>query len=317
MNQDPFSGVLSLVNARSVISGGFLAGGDWAVQFPPPERVKFLIAARGGCWLTIDGEEPIRFSAGDAFLLTATRGFSLASDPALPCLDAVTLYAGEAHQILTLGTQEADFFFLGGHVQLDSASGQLLIDNLPPVIHLRAGSVEADAIGWLIDQLVREHRTGRPGSEFAAAQLAQLMFLHILRSYLESSDAIMAGRLRAISDARIEPAIRLMHADPARAWHLTELAKACAMSRTVFASYFKSVAGVAPLTYLTQWRMHLAERALRESDASLAELSEAFGYSSESAFSVAFKRVTGKAPKRYRSAARRNLTRDSVAPTTH
>ena len=317
MKQDPFSGVLALVNARSIISGGFLAGGDWAVQFPPPDRVKFLIAARGGCWMTIDGEEPLRFSEGDAFLLTATRGFSLASDPALPRLDAVTLYAGQAHQILNLGTAEADFFFLGSHVQLDSASGQLLVDNLPPVIHLRAGSAEADAIGWLIDQLVREHQTGRPGSDFASAQLAQLMFLHILRGYLESSDSIMAGRLRAISDPRIAPAIRSMHTDPARAWHLPELAKACAMSRTVFAGYFKSVAAVAPLTYLTQWRMHLAERALRESNASLEELSEAFGYSSESAFSVAFKRVTGRAPMRYRLAVRRNLKRDFQTLTKH
>lgn len=313
MNKDPFSDVLALVNARSVISGGFWAGGDWAIRFPPPVRVKFFIAARGACWLSIDGEEPIRFSDGDAFLLTAARGFSLASDPSLPALDAVTLYAGEAHQILNLGEGE-DFFFLGGHVQFDSACGQLLVDNLPPMIHLRAGCVEASTIGWLIDQLVCEHRRGRPGSDFAATQLAQLMFLHILRSYLENTDRIMSGRLRAISDPRIAPAIRLIHGDPGYQWHLPELAAACAMSRTVFAGYFKSVAGVAPLTYLTQWRMHLAERALREGNASLAELSETLGYSSESAFSVAFKRVTGRAPRRYKAAMRQNVERDLSLP---
>ncbi|TIW06219.1 MAG: helix-turn-helix transcriptional regulator, partial [Mesorhizobium sp.] len=60
------------------------------------------------------------------------------------------------------------------------------------------------------------------------------------------------------------PALRLMHGDPARAWHLEELAKACAMSRTSFAVHFRTVAGIAPLAYLTEWRMRLAERALRE-----------------------------------------------------
>eukprot|EP01132_Coremiostelium_polycephalum_P015800 gene15800-19049_t len=36
------------------------------------------------------------------------------------------------------------------------------------------------------------------------------------------------------------------------------------MSRTTFSHYFKSVAGVPPLAYLTEWRMRLAQRALRE-----------------------------------------------------
>jgi AraC-like DNA-binding protein len=60
---------------------------------------------------------------------------------------------------------------------------------------------------------------------------------------------------------------------------------------------------VAPLTYLTQWRMQLAERALREGKASMAVLSESLGYASESAFSTAFKRINGSAPQRYRAAA--------------
>jgi AraC-like DNA-binding protein len=74
------------------------------------------------------------------------------------------------------------------------------------------------------------------------------------------------------------------------------------MSRTTFASHFKTVAGLAPLTYLTQWRMRLAQRALREDDTPVSVLARSLGYVSESAFSNAFKRITGNAPKRYRSA---------------
>lgn len=304
MSQDPFSSVLSLVNARSVVAGGFWAGGDWAVAFPPPDRVKFFIAARGECWLSIDGEDtPIRFKQGDVFLVTAARSFSLSSDPALPRTDVDTLFAN-CGKIIHIGTGD-DFFLLGGHVQLDSAGGQLLVANLPPTIYLRAGRVEASAIQWLIDQLVHEQLSGLAGADFAATQLAQLMFLQILRAYLAGTEPVMVGRLRALSDPRLAPAMRLMHDDPARAWRLSELAQACAMSRTAFAVYFKSVAGIAPLAYLTHWRMHLAERALREGNASLAVLSESLGYSSESAFSTAFKRITGKAPKRYRAAMQR------------
>jgi AraC-like DNA-binding protein len=50
--------------------------------------------------------------------------------------------------------------------------------------------------------------------------------------------------------------------------------------------------------------MRLAERALREENAPVSALAGQLAYTSESAFSNAFKRVTGNAPKRYRTAAR-------------
>jgi AraC-like DNA-binding protein len=76
------------------------------------------------------------------------------------------------------------------------------------------------------------------------------------------------------------------------------------MSRTTFAEHFKQAAGIAPLAYLTQWRMRLAQRAMREANPSLSELSQQLGYSSESAFSNAFKRVTGSSPRSYRTQVR-------------
>ncbi len=39
---DPFSDFLSLMGARSVISGGLVAGGAWAINFPRANTVKFL-----------------------------------------------------------------------------------------------------------------------------------------------------------------------------------------------------------------------------------------------------------------------------------
>jgi len=109
-----------------------------------------------------------------------------------------------------------------------------------------------------------------------------------------------AGWLRALADARIAPALRLMHGSPDHSWGLEDLARACGMSRTTFAGHFKEAAGVPPLTYLTDWRMHLAEQALRETAAPMANIAQRLGYASESAFSNAFKRVTGKSPKNCR-----------------
>ncbi|MDR1277038.1 MAG: helix-turn-helix transcriptional regulator, partial [Candidatus Accumulibacter sp.] len=62
-----------------------------------------------------------------------------------------------------------------------------------------------------------------------------------------------------------------------------------------------AVAGVPPLTYLTEWRMRLAKQALREEDTPISVLAGLLGYTSESAFSNAFKRLIGISPARYRS----------------
>jgi AraC-like DNA-binding protein len=73
------------------------------------------------------------------------------------------------------------------------------------------------------------------------------------------------------------------------------------MSRSSFASRFKANAGVPPLTYLQNLRMRLAEHELRAGAMSVAELAKSLGYASDSAFSNAFKRRTGMAPKHYQS----------------
>jgi AraC-like DNA-binding protein len=55
--------------------------------------------------------------------------------------------------------------------------------------------------------------------------------------------------------------------------------------------------------YLLNWRMRLAERTLRTENVPVSALALSLGYTSESAFSNAFKRTIGIAPKRYRDAA--------------
>ncbi|CAM3475042.1 AraC family transcriptional regulator [Bordetella flabilis] len=304
MSVDPFSDILKVTSAESLVTGGFTAGGRWAVRFPAPDKIKFFAVVKGRCWVQIDGEAaPIHFDTGDVGLLAAKRSFVLASDLEVAPVEAMRLFSGAGRTTTQLG-DGADFGHIGGHVLLDPASGQLLAGVLPPWIHVPAASPQATAFRWLLDQLVEEQASEQPGTQLASTQLAQLLFIQILRAHLKTSPPMPAGWLRALGDPRIAPALRLMHGDPARAWHLDELAKACAMSRTTFAFHFRTTAGVAPLTYLTEWRMRLAERALRDEQSPIAVIAQALGYTSESAFSTAFKRVTGNSPRAYRIALR-------------
>jgi AraC family transcriptional regulator, activator of mtrCDE len=56
-----------------------------------------------------------------------------------------------------------------------------------------------------------------------------------------------------------------------------------------------------PMQYVTQWRVSVAERLLRDKQLSVASISEQLGYSSEAAFRRLFKRVSGICPGRIRN----------------
>lgn len=300
MRTDPLSDILRITKAEMVATGGFSAGGPWAIRFPAPRSINFFAVVRGHCWVTIEGEpEPFRFDRGDVGLLTAERAFVLATDLTLEPLDAMSVFSGTGRSEAVFGDGN-DFEHVGGHVRVDPRSGRLLADVLPAWIHISAASQEATTLRWLLDQLVEERSVIHPGGQLAAEQLAQLLFIQVLRARMRAPTMMPAGWLRALCDPRVAPAMRLMHGDPARSWHLDELAKACAMSRTTFATRFRAVVGAAPLAYLGQWRMHLAERNLREDTKPIAIIGQSLGYTSESAFSNAFKRIMGQSPRAHR-----------------
>ena len=129
--------------------------------------------------------------------------------------------------------------------------------------------------------------------------LAHMLFVQVLRAYLASGEQLPVGWLGALADARIGLALNLMHRSPGRRWTLGDLTLATGMSRSAFSSRFKRLVGTGLLNYLLRWRMQLAAKELRKNTEPVSSIAYSVGYESESAFSNAFKRVMGKAPKRY------------------
>ncbi|MFD8374218.1 AraC family transcriptional regulator [Streptomyces sp. NPDC059688] len=304
MSVDPLSDALAVADARGVFSGGFTAGGRWAIRLRGRDKLKVNVLARGSCLLVAEGgARPVTLTEGDVVVSDGRRPYVLCSDPALTPMDPAEVAVDPDTGVGALGGG-GEVLCLSGHIDLSRDGGDLLRRALPDLIHVRSGATEAPVLRWLTGQLMTEMRGGRAGSAFSCDHLAQLMFVQVLRACLNESAGLPPGWLRALADERLAPALRLMHADPARPWQLRELAEAAAMSRTTFAVRFRAAAGVPPLTYLQNWRMSLAARALREDSTPVAELARSVGYGSESAFSNAFKRTVGVAPRRYRDTVR-------------
>ena len=299
MFDDPLSEILAFVGARCEVAGGFTAGGDWGIRFPRPDAIKFGVVAAGACWMRVDGlAAPQTLQAGDVFFVKGDRAFDLLSDLDVAPLDAREVFRDAPDSMASLG-DGTDVLYLGGHVELDEMRRELLLDELPPVIHVAGNSEHAAGLQWLAREVVAEVQNKQAGAGLSTASLAQLLFVRVLRAHLESGGRANIGWLRGLGDPRIARVIALMHSDPARNWHLGDLAKAAGMSRSVLAARFKAVCGVPPLTYLTDWRMRLAVRALEDGSMPVSKIAETLGYASVSAFSNAFKRVTGTSPKRF------------------
>lgn len=295
------SDVLSLLRPKTAISAGLDAGGEWAIQFPAHEGIKFNTVVRGACWVSVEGEaELVRVEAGDCFLLTRGRPFLFATDNAPPPISSASIYDHAVDGIATCNGG-GDFFLIGGRFSFEGDHAGLLFDALPAIVHVRDASNQAAVLRWGLEQLALELRQGVPGGALMADHLAQIMLLQVLRLWLASGRQY--GWLGALSDERLARALGAMHAEPQRRWTLAALSGVAGMSRTVFAVRFRDVIGQTPLDYLTGWRMRLAADRLRRDTDNVAAIGFSVGYGSEAAFSTAFRRVMGRSPMQYRRKA--------------
>jgi len=296
---DQLSEVFDLVEVHGLLSGGFAGRGPWVARAVFEDALKFVALVGGRARLRADGvDAPIELGPGDVALLNNRSWLELRGGSGDgPAREIVPEEYDPSTHLSAAGA--GDDVVLGGHIDLNPAGRELLLQALPPVATVRAADDPAAGLRVCLDRLFAEMSGDRIGSAFAIRQYAQLLILEVLRAYIEQT-RLPSGWLRAVTDERLRPALSLMHAEPGRPWRLEELARAAAMSRTSFAERFRTVAGVPPLTYLNRWRMLLAQRALRDGGVRIGSLAADLGYASESAFSTAFKREVGESPLRYR-----------------
>ncbi|MFA5899184.1 MAG: AraC family transcriptional regulator [Hyphomicrobium sp.] len=292
---DPLSEIITLLRPRTVFSKIISGAGRWSVRYSDFGQPSFCTVLDGSCRLAVDGQEPLTLEAGDFLLLPKTPGFTMSGyEPASPKHINPKAAVPPTNE-MRHGTKdgEPDVRLLGGHFAFDSGDADLLVSLLPALVHVRG----ADRLSTLVRLVRDESIAERPGRDLVLGRLIEVMLIEALRTI--QGETAPAGLLRGLGDARLSIAIREMHADPARAWTVDELAKKVALSRSVFFDRFMRTVGVPPIEYLLGWRMAIAKDLLRQHDISLAVVAERVGYSSASTFSTAFSRHVGKPPSQF------------------
>jgi AraC-like DNA-binding protein len=293
---DPLSDVISLLEPRAYRVGGFEAGGAWSIRFDPFDGVKCYAVTAGACWLAIEGAgEPVLLEQGDCFLLPRGWAFRVASDLALSSDDWKRHFIGSRDGELVKLNDSHGVTVLGGHFQLAGPHLEVLLGVLPPIVHLRTES-ERETLRWAFDRMRQELSDSKPGSFLIIQQLVYMIFVQALRLHLDERNGV--GWLFALSDKQVGAAIAAIHREPGRRWTVAALALEVGMSRSGFAARFGQLVGDGPIEYLTRWRMLLAGRRLSRGEP-IGAVARSLGYESESAFSFAFKRVMGSAPRHH------------------
>jgi len=297
---DPLSEVLSLLKPRSYITGGFDAGGAWALTLDDlAGRIKCYAVIKGACWLAMQGiDAPVQLHEGDCFVLPTGRPVTIGSElAAAPKRASDVLDPNRSGEVVTYNGG-GDVFLVGSRFEVSGRHAEVLLRTMPPLMQVETSGDRA-RLRWSIELMMEELREARPGSSLVAQQLAHMMLVHALRLYLAERSQDDVGWFAALADPHLSAALGAMHAQPAYRWTLQELAARVGMSRSIFAERFRERVGETPIRYLTRWRMMLAAEQLVRGHDTIAQVAASLGYESEHAFSTAFKRVMGTAPRRY------------------
>ncbi|MDF0504654.1 AraC family transcriptional regulator [Burkholderia cenocepacia] len=314
---DVLSDVLSLLKVSSALSSRFEGSGSWAFRFPAYRHVKFGSVLSGRIFLWTDSSKsPVVLEAGDFYLLSDGQPFYTASNPDRKPLDGPSTYnAHRAEDGIVYYHGQSDkncilASLAGGRFTFENDVTDIPLRHLPPIIHLRATDPGSQTLSQVLGLLRSETSGLQVGAGVARSSLAALALVHVLRAYLASADNPQ-GWFAALADPKIGLALNIMHTKPGDPWTVDRLAKEVNMSRTTFSEHFRRKVGSPPLDYLHQWRMTIAQTALKHSDEPLAQIAERVGYMSDVAFSIAFKRSTGTSPGRFR--AENKLTHHATA----
>jgi AraC-like DNA-binding protein len=320
---DALSDVLRAVRLTGAIFFDVHASEPWVAETPPGTAivgqmfpgaghlVSYHVITRGSCWASvIGGESPIRLSAGDIVVFPQGDAHAMSSTPGMRKPPDLALYRqpsnGQLPFTMSVGdSRDEATRFVCGFLGCDAGPFNPLLAALPPVIRV------SDGVGGAIDAFVQfavaESKDPRPGGEAVLERLSELMFVDVVRRYLETLPADRTGWLAGLREPFVGRALTALHRDPARAWTLESLAHEVGLSRSALAERFTQFVGQPPMQYLANWRMQLAANYLLSGTDSVAVIAERVGYESEAAFSRAFKKSVGAPPSLWRK--RRGSTR--------
>jgi AraC-like DNA-binding protein len=297
---DPFADLINLLRPRATLWGRIKGTGRWGVSFRKRDDLLFCWVEAGECLLTRPHTDPVLLRTGDFAFIRTSSPFTLTSDPELEPEDSEAIVAATESTELVLGQPTGICATLRcGRFVFDTANETLLWTLLPSLMHIAADQ----QISWRLRSLLKmndaEGQHPGPGSDLVVSRLMELTLLELLRSEVVMLRPGTKGLLSGLADPVIAKSLSAMHREVAGIWTVAKLARVSGVSRSTFATRFRTVMGLGPIEYLADWRIALGKDDLARGTITIGEIALSVGFHSSSAFSTAFTRAVGCSPKRF------------------
>ncbi len=277
-------------------------GDPWCVSTRKTGFPLIHAIVEGRCQLLRKDEPPLELTEGDVVVLPHGTAHSMGSNERIkpvsigPLLERVEPGA----QSMEYGGPGATCKIICGTFEFDHDAAQWLLRLMPTQLHLRPTEPALrDWVSSTLSYLETELQRGGSASRTVVARLIDMLVLQAARHEVEGSEDC-EGWIAALRDERVGKALALIHSEPQTDWTMQKLASASGMSRSRFFDRFSSLVGEPPARYLARWRTSAAADMIRREDVSTAEAAQAVGYTSEQAFTAAFRRHLGLSPSAFR-----------------
>jgi AraC-like DNA-binding protein len=301
---DPLSEVLRGLRLESSFYARMDAKAPWGLAFSAADGPSFHMVVSGRCWLRLDAERTA-LGAGDLTVLPRGEDHQVANPadgPATPLAALSSERIGDNAALCRFGGSGEPALLICGGVRFAGPIAHPLVEHLPRVLLVRRED-QNKAHAWpdeTLAMLGAEALSLRPGSTAVMTRLADVLVLQTVRAWLERGEGQQHGWLGALRDPDIGRALALIHRRGEEPWTVASLAQEVNLSRSVFSERFSRLVGTSPMQYVTRWRMSLARSWMRDEHLQSSEAAHRLGYSSEAAFSRAFKRYSQTPPGAFR-----------------
>jgi AraC-like DNA-binding protein len=268
----------------------------------PTGKPRLHIIRNGSVTITVNGvDEVFPASQGGLVLLGHAHGHMISDKPRRECELIFDLAKyGYDRERLVLGCGET--VWLCGDFIFDSMLARRLLSVLPPVVVLKGlRDRPFERLELSCHFILDEALAGRAGAAAMISRLLDVIFMQLLRTWASNGE-VGLGWLSGAIDQRVNRAMSAIHADPAHNLSVGELAKLSNLSRSAFADRFLAIVGQTPMAYLTAWRLDRAAVMLRHGRWAISEVAGRVGYTSQAAFSRAFKGQFAMSPLLWRHA---------------
>ncbi|WP_183578264.1 AraC family transcriptional regulator [Mucilaginibacter sp. X5P1] len=297
---DALSTVLEATRLRSVVYSKFPLAAPWGLDVVKDENSQFWRLVSGSCTVGSPDGSVIELAEGDLVFVPHGSAHWIADKSTSLRMPSPEFVKARRAGIPVFNSGGDVTTLIAGHFEFDYQPLHPFLKDLPPIIHIRQYVTENQLLLKQVTQLMLEELNNeKPGSSVMLKNLSEIMFINIIRAYLEQT-APDSGFLSALNDPRISKALKLMQDSPQNDWTLESLASEIGMSRSVFFNRFKKLVHETPLSYLTNWRIRQAQKLLTTNSSNISEIAASVGYQSESAFNRIFKSKTGQTPAAYR-----------------